>query len=115
MVCPNWGGKRSSLMILTGSTKSLQALNQWTGSTKSLQALNQWTGRVFRAEFPIIIYLDDDNRISKNHWRDMKKWFLSSDRNGTIIDKYMTKENNTDHEKIHNNMVNRVRLKMLSK
>ena len=102
MVCPNWGGKRSSLMILTGSTKSLQALNQWTG-------------RVFRAKFPIILYLDDDNRISKNHWRDMKKWFLSSDRNGTIIDKYMTKENNTDHEKIHNNMVNRVRLKMLSK
>ena len=107
LVCPDWGGKRSNLMIMTGSTKSLQALDQWTG-------------RIFRADFPNIFYLDDDNRISKNHWRDMRKWFESSDRNGTIIDKYMNKNNNNQQNnnqqninKIHNNMVKRIKLKIL--
>lgn len=71
MACPDWGGQRSNMMILTGSTKSL------TG-------LEQFTGRVFRSSFPTIIDLVDDNRICKRHWTERRKWYEDEERNGEI-------------------------------
>ncbi len=71
MSCPNWGGQKSNMMILTGSTKSL------TG-------LEQFTGRVFRSDFPTIIDMVDNNRICKSHWSQRKKWYEDEGRNGEI-------------------------------
>ena len=71
MACPDWGGQRSNMLILTGSTKSLSGLEQFTG-------------RVFRADFPTIIDLVDDNRICKGHWTKRRKWYEDEDRNGEI-------------------------------
>ena len=39
-----------------------------TGTTKSLNLHKQSIGRAFRCEHPIIMDLVDDNRISKKHW-----------------------------------------------
>ena len=71
MTAIDWGGQRSNMMILTGSTKSLSGLEQITG-------------RVFRSEFPTIIDLVDDNRICKRHWTQRRKWYEDPDRNGVI-------------------------------
>lgn len=71
MACPDWGGQKSNMMILTGSTKSLSGLEQITG-------------RVFRSSFPTIIDLVDDNRICKRHWTQRRKWYEDPDRNGEI-------------------------------
>lgn len=71
MACPDWGGQKSNMMILTGSTKSLSGLEQITG-------------RVFRSRFPTIIDLVDDNRICKRHWTQRRKWYEDPDRNGEI-------------------------------
>lgn len=71
LVCPDWNGQRLNMLILTGSTKSLSGLEQFTG-------------RVFRADFPTIIDLVDDNRICKRHWTDRRKWYEDEDRNGGI-------------------------------
>jgi len=70
-VCVDWGGIRSNMMILVGSTKSLSGLEQFTG-------------RVFRAEFPVIIDLVDNNDICKRHWYERKKWYEADCRNGEI-------------------------------
>lgn len=72
MACPDWGGERSNMLILTGSTKSLAGLEQITG-------------RVFRSDYPEIIDLVDDNRICKRHWTTRKKWYEDDDRNGEIL------------------------------
>jgi len=78
--CPDWGGQRSNMMILAGSTKSL------TG-------LDQFIGRVFRADFPVIIDLVDNNRISKSHWTQRKKLYEDPERNGVIHTIVMKKGN----------------------
>jgi superfamily II DNA or RNA helicase len=72
MACPDWSGERSNMLILTGSTKSLSGLEQITG-------------RVFRAEFPTIIDLVDDNRICKSHCTQRRKWYEDEARNGEIM------------------------------
>lgn len=72
MACLDFGGRRSNMMILTGSTKSLAGLEQIVG-------------RVFRAEYPTIIDFVDNNRISKSHWYQRRKWYEDPDRNGEIL------------------------------
>jgi hypothetical protein len=67
------------------------------GSTKDEGGLEQFTGRVFRADFPTIIDLVDDNHICKNHWRVRKNWYY--ERGGKIevfkmIPDLMTGSNN---------------------
>ena len=67
--CRDFKGRKSDMMILCGSTKDEGGLEQFTG-------------RVFRAEFPTIIDLVDDNHICKNHWRIRKNWYY--ERGGKI-------------------------------
>ena len=78
-LCNDFDGIRMDLLILAMTIKSDILLEQVSG-------------RVFRAEFPWIVYLIDDNKLSENHWKVGKKWFES--RNGTIIE-YDAKNNNT--------------------
>jgi superfamily II DNA or RNA helicase len=114
MSAVDWSGKRSNLMILTGSTKSIQNLDQFTG-------------RVFRADFPTIVDMVDDNRICKNHWKQREKFYEDPERNGTVLWIEMKKDegflgNKSDDKnsdgnmvKRHNSMVNRVKLKIQNK
>ena len=77
LACENFGGVRLDLLILTISIKSVNLLIQVAG-------------RVFRSQFPEIIYLTDKNRIVRNHFSAGKKWMTES--NG-IIYEYTYKEN----------------------
>lgn len=86
--CPDWGGERSNLMLLTGSTRSLQLLEQVIG-------------RVFRSDFPTIIDFVDDNYISKSHWRSRIELYEDPDTNGEILYVYANlKEDNVFTEDI---------------
>lgn len=60
--CEDWGGERSNMLMLTGSTRSMTLVQQVCG-------------RVFRASFPIIVDFVDDNRICKSHWRVRQDWY----------------------------------------
>lgn len=79
--CKDFKGRKSDMMILCGSTKD-------EGS------LEQFTGRVFRADFPTIIDLVDDNHICKNHWRERKNWYY--ERGGKIQVYEMLPDPNTN-------------------
>lgn len=59
MTCPDWDGKHSNMVMLTGSTKSFPVVEQ----TK---------GRI-RDKNPIVIDFVDDNKISNNHWKQRLK------------------------------------------
>ncbi len=106
MKCPDWGGVRSNMMILTGSTKSLAGLEQVTG-------------RVFRAEFPTVIDLVDDNKICKRHWNERRKWYEDPERNGEIIYNEMIKEEDVtvdnNVESITNRMADKIKAKLANK
>jgi hypothetical protein len=67
--CRDFGGRKLDMLIFCGSTKD-------EGS------LEQFTGRVFRADFPVIFDLVDNNHISKNHWRIRRDWYY--ERGGKI-------------------------------
>lgn len=42
--------------------------------------LEQVAGRVFRSDFPIIVhFVDEDTKISGDHWRMAEKWYRSGD------------------------------------
>lgn len=71
LACENFGGIRLDLLILTISIKSVNLLIQVAG-------------RVFRSQFPEIIYLTDKNRIVRNHFSAGKKWMAES--NGIIYE-----------------------------
>lgn len=73
--CPTFDGKRIDLLIMCVSTKSASVLEQVAG-------------RVFRAHLPTIIDISDMDRISKNHFRERKKWYL--ERNGDLFDLHIT-------------------------
>lgn len=77
--CHDWGGVRANMMILTGSTKSLSGLEQTLG-------------RVFRAAYPVVIDLVDNNRICKSHWRERRKWYEHQDQNCEIFYIQMNKD-----------------------
>lgn len=69
--CDNFNGFRINLLLLVGSMRSVQLLEQVAG-------------RCFRADFPQIIYFVDQTKISENHWKVAQPWFKS--RNGTIYE-----------------------------
>jgi superfamily II DNA or RNA helicase len=63
--CPDFKGVRIKILILVSSNKSEGIIEQILG-------------RSFRAEDPSIYSLVDDNRICKNHWRELTKWSKSN-------------------------------------
>jgi superfamily II DNA or RNA helicase len=69
--CDDFNGVRINMLILVGSMKSVQLLEQVAG-------------RCFRADFPQIIFFVDDSNISENHWKVAQRWFIS--RNGQIFE-----------------------------
>ena len=71
--CADFDGTRINLLIMTGTMKN-EVL------------IEQTAGRCFRAEFPSIIYLVDNNSISHKHWEVAEDWFIS--RNGTVKEIY---------------------------
>ncbi len=70
MSCEDFSGINIDLLIIAISIKS-------TG------LLQQVSGRVFRAQFPNIIGLYDDNPISEKHMAKNEKWFKSV--NGNVV------------------------------
>lgn len=69
--CEDYNGTRINLLILVGSTKSVELLEQIAG-------------RAFRSDFPQIIHFVDDCSISVNHWKKSVPWYVS--RNGEIYE-----------------------------
>ena len=67
--CDTFNGVKINLLLLVGSMKNPQLLEQVAG-------------RVFRSAFPQIIHFVDDNKIIERHWKIAEKWYKS--RNGTI-------------------------------
>lgn len=67
--CADFNGVRLDLLLLVTSIKKKSRLEQVAG-------------RCFRANFPQIIYLIDENAISQKHFNEGIKWFVS--RNGTV-------------------------------
>jgi len=69
--CPDFNGVRINMLILVGSTKSENLLEQLVG-------------RVFRSDSPIVIDFVDDIPAVKRHWYNRKHWYVS--RNAVIHD-----------------------------
>ncbi len=69
--CEDFNGVRINLLLLVGSTQSVELLEQIAG-------------RVFRSDFPQIIHFVDDCPISFNHWKKSAPWYRS--RNGQIYE-----------------------------
>jgi hypothetical protein len=67
--CPNYSGKRFNVVIIVCSMKKYSMLVQNVG-------------RGFRADYPTIVYLVDNDEIYKSHWYKCRKWFLT--RGGII-------------------------------
>ena len=74
--CDDFNGVRINMLILVGSMRSVQLLEQVAG-------------RCFRADFPQIICFVDASSISENHWRIARRWFIS--RNGEIYETKTTR------------------------
>lgn len=74
--CADFAGIRISKLILAATVNS-----------KAL--LEQVAGRCFRADFPEIYNLVDDNYISEKHYNKAIKWYVS--RNGTLFEFFTTK------------------------
>ena len=68
--CPDYSGKRFDLLILCCSIKKYAMLVQNVG-------------RVFRADYPTVMYLVDNDTIFTSHWYKAQKWFKM--HGGTII------------------------------
>lgn len=60
--CPDYSGKRFDLLLLCCSIKKYAMLVQNVG-------------RVFRAEYPTIMYLVDNDSIFTSHWQKAQRWF----------------------------------------
>jgi hypothetical protein len=70
-VCKDYGGRRIDLLIMVGTMKDEDLLEQVAG-------------RCFRSDFPNIVYMVDNNEIAHSHWNVANDWFKS--RNGTITE-----------------------------
>lgn len=70
--CPTYAGKPFDLLILACSMKKYSMLVQNIG-------------RVFRAEFPTVMHLVDNDDIYKNHWYKARKWYM---RHGGLISEH---------------------------
>ncbi|GAG22362.1 unnamed protein product [marine sediment metagenome] len=80
--CSTYNGIRINLMILTGSTKTPELLEQWAG-------------RGMNFNKPTIIHIVDDMAIIKRYWTSANKWYKS--RNATITkfnSQYYNKKSN---------------------
>ena len=73
--CPTYAGKPFDLLILACSIKKYSMLVQNVG-------------RVFRAQFPTVMHLVDNDDIYKSHWYRARKWYIA--RGGTITDHNIT-------------------------
>ena len=62
--CPTYDGRPFDLLILACSMKKYSMLVQNVG-------------RVFRADFPTVMYLLDNDDIFKSHWAKTKKWCIT--------------------------------------
>lgn len=69
--CPTYAGHPFDLLILACSIKKYSMLIQNIG-------------RVFRADFPTVMHLVDNDDIYKSHWYKSRKWYIA--RGGTITD-----------------------------
>jgi len=78
--CPTYAGQPFDLLILVTSIKKTAALVQNIG-------------RVFRADFPTVICLVDNDTIFKNHWYKARKWYIM---HGGIISEHIV-ENTVIH------------------
>lgn len=67
--CPTYDGKPFDLLIIVSSIKKYSMLIQNVG-------------RAFRAEYPVVMHLVDDDSIIKSHWYVCRKWYLA--RGATI-------------------------------
>jgi hypothetical protein len=74
--CPTYEGRPFDLLILASSIKKYEMLVQYVG-------------RVFRAEFPTVVYLVDDDYIFANHWNKSARWFLA---HGGVIEEHYVGE-----------------------
>lgn len=86
--CANFNGVRLDLLILVTSIKKQSRLEQVAG-------------RCFRAKFPQIVYLIDENPISQKHFKQGISWFVS--RNGTV---YMQDSPKAFYNKTHKSQNN---------
>lgn len=75
-------------------------------SIKKVSLLEQSVGRVFRADFPVVYHLVDNDDIFRNHWRIAKKWYIS--RGGEIIGEERVKRKKV--EKVEGNLEKTVTL-----
>ena len=71
--CEDYDGTRIDLLIMVG-TMNNEVL------------IEQTAGHCFRANFPSIIYLIDNNKVAHKHWSVAEEWFVS--RNGTVKEIY---------------------------
>jgi hypothetical protein len=62
--CPTYAGKPFDLLILACSIKKYSMLVQNVG-------------RVFRAQFPTVMHLVDNDDIYKSHWYKARKWYIA--------------------------------------
>lgn len=69
-LCADYDGKRLDMLILTISTKTPEALQQWVG-------------RILRADSPVVVHLVDDLTSCKTHWRIAKNYYKPMIQNGT--------------------------------
>lgn len=103
MACADFGGERIDLAIICFSTKKATLLEQTAG-------------RAFRADFPTIIHLVDDNPSVKRHWTTAQGWYRS--RNGVIEEAWSQNQPKTRQSNPSNNTVTpsnggRVQLKVV--
>jgi hypothetical protein len=61
--CPDYSGRRFNLLILACSIKKYAMLVQNVG-------------RVFRADYPTVMHLVDNDTIFESHWQKARKWFV---------------------------------------
>lgn len=69
--CPTYAGRPFDLLILACSIKKYSMLVQNIG-------------RVFRADFPTVMHLVDNDDIYKSHWYKARKWYII--HNGIITE-----------------------------
>lgn len=95
-VATNWQGRQFNMAIITGSTKSIPLIKQMRG-------------RAFRAEFPVIIDMVDENKIVKRHWTARKKEYLTNNCDIVVVKMDKTK---VDADSSHN--VNKKKTEMIN-
>lgn len=71
--CPDFGGERINLLLMVGSSKSENIIDQTVG-------------RVFRSTDPYVVFFFDDVPTIKKHYYIFKKWASTPPRNVTIHD-----------------------------